>query len=469
LAIGQFQQSISLLTENFLKAIDLLNSKIVDPLLDVSLAGFNELLDGLTSALGVLTDLSQEFTGQVIRRPPQGSDVVAIRREAAAQRFAEQRARAAGLVQRTTGEGSATGRAVRALEKAAKDALKLTERIIEGLPTVIDKFLDLLIERGPELLEKAGDALVIVVRKLLQRLPEIVRALLPVLADIVINLVEEIINQLPQIIEAFAASLNILLIKSGELFGRVIASLARNFDEIIASLVRAFPQILSGLIVGVAAGVAEAVVGLLKGLIPGLGGSGSTGKLLGALAGGFLAYKSAGTIAALVGGTSLGLGPLIALTGAGALLGSALGSLFHDGGEVKAGQRNRSGARAMLAAGAGRYRTGGAVLPSVSDYLSQQLRGDEVPAVLQVGERVLSRRQVSTLGGQSGIDDLLSGRGQQDMSVESNVVLSYDKSNDPLTDALMNALLPRLQVRGTTNVNQNPRTVGTRPARGRGV
>jgi hypothetical protein len=469
LAIGQFQQSISLLTENFLKAIDLLNSKIVDPLLDVSLAGFNELLDGLTSALGVLTDLSQEFTGQVIRRPPQGSDVVAIRREAAAQRFAEQRARAAGLVQRTTGEGSATGRAVRALEKAAKDALKLTERIIEGLPAVIDKFLDLLIERGPELLEKAGDALVIVVRKLLQRLPEIVRALLPVLADIVINLVEEIINQLPQIIEAFAASLNILLIKSGELFGRVIASLARNFDEIIASLVRAFPQILSGLIVGVAAGVAEAVVGLLKGLIPGVGGSGSTGKLLGALAGGFLAYKSAGTIAALVGGTSLGLGPLIALTGAGALLGSALGSLFHDGGEVKAGQRNRSGARAMLAAGAGRYRTGGVVLPSVSDYLSQQLRGDEVPAVLQVGERVLSRRQVSTLGGQSGIDDLLSGRGQQDMSVESNVVLSYDKSNDPLTDALMNALLPRLQVRGTTNVNQNPRTVGTRPARGRGV
>lgn len=464
-----YTQAIELVTDQLIRGAEIFASKVVEPLLNVSLVGIDKLLDGLSDALGVLTDLSQEFTGQVIRRPPQGSDVVAIRREAAAQRFAEQRARAAGLVQRTTGEGSATGRAVRALEKAAKDALKLTERIIEGLPAVIDKFLDLLIERGPELLEKAGDALVIVVRKLLQRLPEIVRALLPVLADIVINLVEEIINQLPQIIEAFAASLNILLIKSGELFGRVIASLARNFDEIIKSIVRAFPQILSGLIVGVAAGVAEAVIGLLKGLIPGVGGSGSAGKLLGALAGGFLAYKSSGTIAALVGGTSLGLGPLIALTGAGALLGSALGSLFHDGGEVKAGQRNRDGARAMLAAGAGRYRTGGVVLPSVSDYLSQQLRGDEVPAVLQVGERVLSRRQVGALGGQSGIDDLLANRGQQDMSVESNVVLSYDKSNDPLTDALMNALLPRLQVRGTTNVNQNPRTVGTRPARGRGV
>lgn len=445
-----YTQAIELITEQLIRGAEVFSAKVVEPLLNVSLVGIDKLLDSLQEALGVLTDLSQEFTGQVIRRPPQGSDIVAIRREAASQRFAEQRARAAGLVQETRGQGSATGRAVRALEKAAKDALKLTERIIEGLPTVIDKFLDLLIERGPELLEKAGDALVIVVRKLLQRLPEIVRALAPVLADIVINLVEEIINQLPQIIEAFAALLNTLLIKSGELFGRVITSLARNFDEIIKSIVRAFPQILSGLIVGVAAGVAEAVVSVLKGLLPGSGGFSGTlfGAGLGAIAGSFIP----------------GIGTLV-----GAGIGGLLGSFFHDGGEVKAGQRNRAGARAMLAAGAGRYRTGGIVLPSVSDYLSQQLRGDEVPAVLQVGERVLSRRQVGALGGQSGIDDLIANRGQQPMSVESNVVLSYDKSNDPLTDTLVSMLLPRLQVRGTTNVNQNPRTVGSRPARGRGI
>lgn len=461
-----YTQAVELVTEQLIRGAEVFSAKVVEPLLNVSLVGIDRLLDSLQEALGILTDLSQEFTGQVIRRPPQGSDIVAIRREAAAQRFAEQRARAAGLVQETRGQGSATGRAVRALEKAAKDALKLTERIIEGLPTVIDKFLDLLIERGPELLEKAGDALVIVVRKLLQRLPEIVRALAPVLADIVINLVEEIINQLPQIIEAFAALLNTLLIKSGELFGRVITSLARNFDEIIKSIVRAFPQILSGLIVGVAAGVAEAVVSLLKGLVPGSGGfsGGLFGAGLGAL-GAYFATSGTGLGAAL-GLSGVGLAPVLL---GGAAVGALLSSIFHDGGEVKAGQRNRAGARAMLAAGAGRYRTGGIVLPSVSDYLSQQLRGDEVPAVLQVGERVLSRRQVGALGGQSGIDDLIANRGQQPMSVESNVVLSYDKSNDPITDTLMSMLLPRLQVRGTTNVNQNPRTVGSRPARGRGI
>lgn len=45
---------------------------------------------------------------------------------------------------------------------------------------------------------------------------------------------------------------------------------------------------------------------------------------------------------------------------------------------------------------------------------------DEVPIIAQTGERVLSRRQVSSLGGQGGIDNLLSGGGGGDIYVTVN-------------------------------------------------
>jgi hypothetical protein len=53
------------------------------------------------------------------------------------------------------------------------------------------------------------------------------------------------------------------------------------------------------------------------------------------------------------------------------------------------------------------FHSGGPVIKAHSGYLAS----DEVPAILQTGERVLSRREVGYLGGQSGINRLLSGSG----------------------------------------------------------
>ena len=431
---SQYRQAVELLSNALFKAADVFSSKVINPLLDVSFAGIDNLLGGLSEALGILTDLGQTFEAQVITRGPRGSDLTNLRRREAAEVFAEERARREGLIPRQSGEGSAAGRAIRSLEKAAKDALKLAERILDGLPQIVDKFLDLLIDRGPELIEKAGQALVLVVRKLLQRLPEIVRALVPVIADVVILLVEELIDNLPSIIEAFADLFAILAVKAGELFGKIVGGIARNFDEIVKSLIQAFPKIIAGLIVGVASGVARAVVEVLKGLIPGSGSfsGGLFGAGLGALAGG------------------LAFGPIGALVGGG--LGSLFGSIFHDGGEV-------------TKAGTPRQMRKNLSVPSIGDRLSQTLRSDEVPAVLQVGERVLSRRQVASLGGQSGIDQLLAGN-TGPTEVNSNVVLSYQPTGDDAIDVLAQLLLPRMNVRATTNVARNTRA-GSRPARGR--
>lgn len=64
----------------------------------------------------------------------------------------------------------------------------------------------------------------------------------------------------------------------------------------------------------------------------------------------------------------------------GGLLGSLFASIFHDGGIVGAGGRSRA-VPAALFAGAPRYHDGG--WPG--------LRPDEVPAILQRGERVIPR------------------------------------------------------------------------------
>jgi lambda family phage tail tape measure protein len=84
-------------------------------------------------------------------------------------------------------------------------------------------------------------------------------------------------------------------------------------------------------------------------------------------------------------------GPLAGLLGG--LVGSGSGSslftgLFHDGGPVTAGAgASRGPAPAFAFEGAPRLHGGG-----------MMLRPDEVPAILQTGERVLSRREVAELG-----------------------------------------------------------------------
>jgi hypothetical protein len=84
-------------------------------------------------------------------------------------------------------------------------------------------------------------------------------------------------------------------------------------------------------------------------------------------------------LGSLTGGASL------ALTGGAGLLGAAV---FHDGGTVGRGGRGRAVSPGVFA-GARRYHSGG--FPG--------LRPDEVPAILQKGERVLSRREVASGAG----------------------------------------------------------------------
>lgn len=56
------------------------------------------------------------------------------------------------------------------------------------------------------------------------------------------------------------------------------------------------------------------------------------------------------------------------------------------------------------------------------------LGGDEVPALLQTGERVLSRREVSRMGGPSGVDAAARGRGNMTVNIHALDAQSFQDS-----------------------------------------
>lgn len=139
----------------------------------------------------------------------------------------------------------------------------------------------------------------------------------------------------------------------------------------------------SGLLEGVK-GFASSVLQAGQGLVQGLGGilQNVFGSLGGSLAG--FAKGGANYLGSLVSGIAGGIGNWVSggMSGIGGFLGgigSFFGGLFHEGGLVTPMGR-------MPFAGIPRYHGGGMA----------GLRPDEVPAILQTGEAVLSRSQVAS-------------------------------------------------------------------------
>lgn len=114
-------------------------------------------------------------------------------------------------------------------------------------------------------------------------------------------------------------------------------------------------------------------------------------------------------VSSLLAGFGGGLG------GGGAGANAGLGGIYHSGGIVGSGNRSRTTAASVFA-GAGRFHSGG--LPGIAH--------DEVPAILQKGEEVLSKsdpRNILNGGGQSS-----GGSGPADVNVKSVIVFDRDSA-----------------------------------------
>lgn len=158
----------------------------------------------------------------------------------------------------------------------------------------------------------------------------------------------------------------------------------------LGSFASSFQKLLSGDFMGAVSDVLGAFPGTLKGLFSGLGDS---------LSGIFSSLSSAGGgIMDSLGSMLSGAGSGIASAAAGAgdwmsTAATALMAMIHDGGVVGGGSGAMRTVNAAVFQGAQRYHRGGRVRTAGI----HGLRPDEAPAILQVGERVLTERHADMI------------------------------------------------------------------------
>lgn len=266
-----------------------------------------------------------------------------------------------------------------AIKEGAAQALAISERLIELLPGVVEYFLQTLTASLPELLANLTTAVV-----------SLIETIAPLLAPLAVTFITGILNALPRIISALVDAIPVLIQGIVQSVAPLLISLAQNAPKILTAVIESIPVIIQALISQLPILIAEIIKALptiVTELVLSLG------------------EGIRDLFASLLGGGESGI-PII-----GGLIDS-IGSLFHSGGMVRGGHRNVSGALALAGAGAPRFALGGMVGEPGSlarTRLRQVLGSDDVPAVLQAGEAVLSRQGVRAAGGEVGVAALNRG------------------------------------------------------------
>jgi len=286
----------------------------------------------------------------------------------------------------------------------------LTE-VLRELPTIIVRLIDSIVENIPLIIDALVEALPDFIEALALAVPEIIGALIGAIPRII----GALIVALPRLIVA--------LIRAVPLF---VTSLARGFGRMISRIFRPFASAVRVFVNGVRA-FAESVQSE--------GGASILGSILGGVAG-FL-------LAPVTGGASL------AVAAAGAGVGAASGyglAQLHSGGNITEDLVNKPLANMFRLAGVQGFLDGG----MVGDTLRRRFKSsisDDVPAILQKGEAVLSRKGVAAVGGPSAVDNINSGQA-------ASAPVSVNVGINPTPDGLQNAaaaLLPLLV--GSIGVN----------------
>lgn len=263
------------------------------------------------------------------------------------------------------------------------------------------------LERAIEAAVRATEVIVEILPELLETFLERVIELLPTLAG--------------RLAQAVAEGIRILADKFDEILVATLDAISEALPVILAAIGEAIPVIVAQLV----AQLPRIVYETLKGL----------------------GYGAAG----FVGGVF-----------------SGIASLFHSGGTVRHNQRNSGLAAAMHAMGAPAFSAGGMVTPGglTSSLLNRRLQKDEVPAVLQVGERVVSREELARMGGEAALNRLIANGGLGGGESFDGVI----QGMSPQAAAVFAAAIRQGMAGLFQNMNQqgyNP-NLGARIGRGRG-
>ena len=317
--------------------------------------------------------------------------------------------------------------------------ITLTQQIVKALPDIIDSIIGLL----PALIT----GFIGVLTEVLKELPNIVVRLIDSIVENIPLIIDAIIEALPALIEALAIAIPEIV---GALIGaipQIVGALLQSIPRLIGALISAVPLFVGSLAKGFGRLITRAFrpfIGAVRAFgnfVSGLTGSSGGSSFLGALGGLGVALA----LSPFTGGTSL-----LALGAGGAALGAGAGYLasLHDGGNITGGMSNEPVANLFRSAGVQGFLDGGMVGDTLRKRFKASL-SDDVPAILQRGEGVLSRRGVAAIGGPSAVDSINSGNaGSAPVSV--NVGIS------PSATGLQNAaaaLLPLLMGSIAVNVD----------------
>ena len=215
---------------------------------------------------------------------------------------------------------------------------------------------------------------------LIERLPEFIEKLLDSLIEMLPILFERLAESIPRLITAIIIAIPEIIIALTDAIPEIIGAVVEGIPTIISGIIKALPKIIGKLIM-----LLPRLVWALVKFIP---------MLVARIAGGI-----AKAIVKLVGS-------------AGSFISDTWDSVtdflgFHTGGMVKPSmaQPESSGDLSMFRAlGAQAFAIGGMVNKAAGKSMQ-----DNVPAILQAGEAVLTRAGVRAVGGEAGIRAINSG------------------------------------------------------------
>ena len=383
---------------------------ILTPIGTAISAPIGRLLGSLGAAVGVLADTPEEEDRRDRKEALelQRATLAQLQRSGASNdQIAQEQAALAALLRSQQGDEPQS--AAERLEEEINRSVQAALNIAEQLGPLVTQFFQTVTEKLPEVFPLLVKGLVEALDAFGEYFPQFFEIL-----------VQEVVDALPDIIAAVI-----------RLIPRLIEALARG----LFALIRGLP----GILLGVFRGIGEAItIGILKSLSSGIARifedltTGEGGKVTAGLTGGAAIGAGLGAIFGGVPGAKVG-------AIAGGALGSILGAIFHDGGNVTSGMKNKPLASRYRAAGVQGFLDGG----MVGDTLRRNFRAsmsDDVPALLQTGEAVLNRSAVSNIGGPSAIDAINSGAG---VAPNLNVNVGINPNANGLGQAAA-ALLPFL-------------------------
>lgn len=376
------------------------------------------------------------------------------------------------------------------VEELVRGVLQSVSIILERVPDVIEAILGAVLAAVQSLIDSLPD----IVTALIEELPRLVQALILFIPRIGLAFVAAVLQALPALIDSLPGVIQGLIANAlPALINGVVDALVRSISQVFAgdlfeAIIMALPAIgesllvlIPNLVVAIVEGFGELFVNLwedLKGFF--------SGEFIVAIGEAFLAaikslVEGAGDFASDFTGISLGrkiftgnfgdigLSDVPVIGGTLKKIGDFFG--FHQGG-VAPGESNPLAARAMRLMGAPAFAQGGMV-----GVLNENIRArlgsavpDDVPAILQAGEGVLTRAAVQALGGPAAIDALNSGRGGGQVQVLQPVI---EGPSDEAFQALVDIVLSQWRMEARTPGSGVEQTLnrgaftGIRMARGR--